>query len=70
MIFKYLGQEFVNNVLEIFKQKGSYAYEYMVNFETFKEELPSKETFFIVLWQIKNSDKEYEHFLITGKNLK
>ena len=45
MIFKYLSQEFVNNVLEIFKQKGSYAYEYMPNFETFKEELPSRETF-------------------------
>ena len=27
--FKYLSQEFDNNVLDLIKQKGFYAYEYM-----------------------------------------
>ena len=27
--FKYLSQEFDNNVLDLFKQKGLYLYEYM-----------------------------------------
>ena len=44
--FKYLSQEFNNNVLDIVKQKGFYPYEYMSDFEKFKEELPSKEKFY------------------------
>ena len=40
---EYLNQEFENNVLELVKQKG---FEYMSDFEKFKEELPSKEKFF------------------------
>ena len=35
--FKYLSQEFDNNVLDLVKQKGFYPYEYMSNFEKFKE---------------------------------
>ena len=43
--FKYLNQEFDNNILDLIKQKGFYPYEYMSDLETFKEELPSKEKF-------------------------
>ena len=35
--FKYLGQEFDNNVLDLVKQKGFYPYENMSDFEKFKE---------------------------------
>ena len=41
--FKCLSQEFDNNVLDLVKRKGSYPYEYMSDFEKFKEELSSKE---------------------------
>ena len=40
--FKYPSQEFDNNVLDLVKKKGFYPYEYMINFEKFKEELLSK----------------------------
>ena len=43
--FKYLGQEFDNNILDLVKHKESYPYGYMSDFEKFKEELPSKEKF-------------------------
>ena len=36
--FKYLSQEFDNNVLDLVKQKGFYSYEYMRGSEKFKEE--------------------------------
>ena len=35
--FKYLSQEFDNNVLDLVKQRGFYPYEYIINFEKFKE---------------------------------
>ena len=35
--FKNLSQEFDNNVLDLVKQKGFYPYEYMSDFEKFKE---------------------------------
>ena len=41
--FMYFSQKFDNNVLDLVKQKGFYPYEYMSDFEKFKEELPSKE---------------------------
>ena len=44
--FKYLSQEFDKKVLDLAKQKGFYPYEYMSNFEKFKEELLSKEKFY------------------------
>ena len=44
--FKYLSQEFHNNVLDLVKQKGFYPYEYTNDFGKFKEELPSKEKFY------------------------
>ena len=43
---KYFSQEFENNVLDLVKQKGFYPFEYMSDFEKFKEELSSKEKFY------------------------
>ena len=61
--FKCLSQEFDNNVLDLFKQKIFYFYEYMSDFEKFEEEWPSKEKFYSSLTDKKNNDKEYEHVL-------
>ena len=47
----------------IVKQKGFYPYEYMSDFEKFKEKLPSKKKFFISLNSKKHCDKEYAHVL-------
>ena len=47
----------------IVKQKGFYPYEYMSDFEKFKEKLPGKKKFFISLNSKKNCDKEYAHVL-------
>ena len=44
--FKYLSQELDNNALDLVKHKGRYPYEYMSDFEKFKEEVPSKENFY------------------------
>ena len=62
--FKYLSQEFDNNILDLVKQEGFSPYGYMSNFKKFKEHLPSKENF-LVSWPVKNKDKdkEYEHVL-------
>ena len=57
--FKYLRQEFDNNLLDLVKEKGFYSYEYMSNFEKFKEQLPSKEKFYSSLTGKELSDKEY-----------
>ena len=35
--FKYLNQEFDNDVLDLLKQKGFYPYEYKSDFEKFKD---------------------------------
>ena len=61
--FKYLSQEFDDNVLDLVKQKGFYPYEHISDSEKFKEELPSKEKFYSPLTDRKVSDKEYNHFL-------
>ena len=52
--FKYLSEEFDNNVLDLVEQKGFYPYEYMSDFEKFKEESPSKEKFYSSLTDKKN----------------
>ena len=68
--FKYLSQEFDNNVLDLIKQKAFYPYEYMSDFEKFKEELPNKEKFYSPLTYRKISEKEYLNtFLMFGINL-
>ena len=53
---KYLSQQFDNNVLDLVKPKVFYPYRYKSNFEKLKEELPSKEKFYIGL-----TNKENEH---------
>ena len=58
--FKYLSQEFKNNALDQVKRKGFYRYEYMSDFEKFKEELPSKVKFYSLLTDKKISGKESE----------
>ena len=40
-----MSQEFDNNVLDLVKQMGFYPYEYMSDFEKFKEEFLLKESF-------------------------
>ena len=45
------------------EEKEFYPYEYLSDFEKFKEKLPSKETFYSSLTGKKISDKEYEHVL-------
>ena len=58
-----MSQEFDNNVLDLVKQKGFYPYEYMNDFEKFKEDLPYKEKFYSSLTGIKITDKECENAL-------
>ena len=65
--FKYLSQEFYNNIWDLDKQKRFYPYEYMSDFEKVKEELPSKEKFYSSLTNRKITDKEYEHILKAWK---
>ena len=45
------------------KQKGFYPYDYMNDFEKFKEELSSKEEFYSSWTDTEISDKECEHVL-------
>ena len=47
--FKYLSQEFHDDILDLVKQKGFYPYEHMSGFEKFKERLPSKEKLYSLL---------------------
>ena len=42
---KYFSQRFINNISDLVKLKGFYPYEYMSDFEKFKEELSRKENF-------------------------
>ena len=64
-----MSREFDNNVLDIVKQIGFYPYEYMGNFEKFKEELPSKEKFYSSLTK-KLVTKNMTTSLMFGRNLK
>ena len=57
-----MSQELYNNVLDLVKQNGLYPYQYMTDFEKFKEELPSKERF-VVPYRQKINYKEYEQAL-------
>ena len=40
--FKHFNQEFDSNILDLVEQKRFYPYEYMGDFEKFKQELPEK----------------------------
>ena len=69
--FKYLSQEFDNNILDLVKQKGFYPYDYMSDFEKLKEKLPSKEKFYSSLTGKKKIvTKNIEILLRFGTNLK
>ena len=68
--FKYLSQEFDKNTLHLVKQKGFYLYEYMSDFENFKEELPSKERFYSSLTNTKINEKDMNMLLMFVKDLK
>ena len=61
--FKYLRQEFDNNLSDLVKQKCFCPYEYMTDCERFKEQLPIKGKFYSSLTDKKNGDKEYKHVL-------
>ena len=63
--FKCLSQE-----LSLVKQKGFYPYEYMNDFEKFKEESPSKEKFYSFLTDKKLVTKNMNMFLMFGKKQK
>ena len=45
--FKYLSQEFDNNLLGLVKQKIFYSYEYMSNFESLKNNYHAKKSFIV-----------------------
>ena len=58
-----MSQEFDNNILNLANQEGVYTYEYIRDFERFKEQLLSKEKFYSLLTGEKVSDRKYEHVL-------
>ena len=45
--FKYLSLEFDNNVLDLVKQKRIYPYEYMSDFQKYKEQLLAKKSLIV-----------------------
>ena len=55
---QYLSQQFDNDVLDLVTQKVFYLYEYMSDFEKFKEELPHKDKFYSSLTGRKIAKKE------------
>ena len=52
--FKYLSQQLDSEVLDLFQQKGIYLYEYVSDFERFKEKIQYKEKFCNSLKNKKN----------------
>ena len=68
--FKYLSQEFDNNVLDLVKQKGFYPYEYMNDFEKFQDEMASKEKFYSFLLTEKLMTKNMNMFFYVWDKFK
>ena len=64
--FDYLTQGFDNKLLDLVKQKGFYPYEYMSDFQKFKEESPRKEGFYSLLAGKKLMIKSMNMFLRFG----
>ena len=62
-----MSQEFNTNASDLVKQKQFYPYEYISDFENFKEELPSKERFYSFLTGKNVSYKEYEVLKVWDK---
>ena len=56
-----MSQEFGSGLVDLVKQKIFYHYEYMSNFEKFKEKLPDKKKFYGSLSGRGISDKKYQH---------
>ena len=54
--------------MDLVKQKGFCPYEYISDFENFKEEFPSKEKFYSSLTDRKISDREYEEYVLNVWN--
>ena len=46
--FKYLSQEFDNNLLDLVKQKGFYIYEYMSDLKSLKMNYLVKKSFIVL----------------------
>ena len=58
--FKYLSEQFSEELLRLVKQKGVHPYEYMNSFEKFSEnKLPDKCKFFSSLKDECISEKDY-----------
>ena len=68
--FKYLSQGLDGSVLHLVKQTEFYSYEYMSDFEKFKEELARKEKFHNLLTHKKLVMKIMNRFLKFGVHLK
>ena len=68
--FKYLSQEFDNNILDLVKQKGFYPYEYMNDFEKFQDEMASKEKFYSFLLTEKLMTKNMNMFFYVWDKFK
>ena len=70
--FKYLSQEFDNNILDLLKQNEFYPYEYISDFGKFKNQLPSKgrEKLYSSLIDKKLVVQNMNMFLRFGANLK
>ena len=59
--FTNFSQGYDIEILDLFKQKEFYSYEYLSDFEKYKEQLWNKENF-IVHWQVKkNSDTDNQY---------
>ena len=65
-----MSLEFDKNKLDPVKKKGFYRFEYMTDFEKFKEKLPSKEKFNSSLTGKKIMTKNMVMFLRFGTYLK
>ena len=62
--FKYLREEYESNMLNLVKQKEFYSFEYISDFENFKEKLPEKKSFMGFFTGKEISDKDYEHIYL------
>ena len=59
-----MRQEFYKKKLDLVKKKGFYPYEYITDFEKFKEKLPTKENSYSPLTGKKVNDKKYDQVLM------
>ena len=51
-------------MLNLVKQKEFYSFEYISDFENFKEKLPEKKSFMGFFTGKEISDKDYEHIYL------